>query len=485
MKTTQRKRRATLERTSRVICASFCVAIVPVAYAAAQDVAKPTVPATAPDAAAPTADDAPKSFWEQSQLLGDMAGLRTFLGEHGTTFTLQEIDDGIANLRGGIHTGTVYEGQTEATLLVDTEKAFQLPGGSFFVSAYQIHGRSPTQNLVGSQQLVTSIDATDSTRLYELWYEQKFLGDALSVRLGQLGVDSEFLINKYGTTFVNSTFGFPGLTAVDLPSGGAAYPLATPGIRVKYVPSEALTFLAGLYNGNPAPNGTGDPQVLDPSGTTFRLNGGAFVIAEAQYYVNPGDNPAGLPGVYKIGAWLNTNRFNDQQYDTAGVSLASPQSNGMPKEHLNNWSAYALFDQLVWLREGTTDQGIGVFGRIMGAPGDRNLSNFYVNGGLNWKGIIPSRGDDTFGLGAGYLGISPSAQSFDRATAFYAGTPYPIRSNEIVIEAMYQAQVTGWATAQPFAQYYVRPGGNVPNPAVPGAVIKNSFVLGLRTTVTF
>jgi porin len=474
-----------LKRLSRVICAGICAAAIPISYAAAQDDAKPATPAASPDAAAPAADDAPKSFWERSQLLGDIGGLRTFLGDHGATFTLVETDEGIGNLRGGIRAGTVYDGQTEATLLVDTEKAFGLPGGSFFVSAYQIHGGSPTENLVGSLQTVTSVDATDSTRLYELWYEQNFFDHALSVRLGQLGVDAEFMINKYGTLFINSTFGFPGLAAVDLPSGGAAYPLATPGIRVKYVPSEAFTFLAGLYNGNPAPNGTGNPQALDPSGTTFRLNGGAFIIAEAQYYVNPGDKPAGLPGVYKIGAWLNTNRFDDQQYDTAGVSLASPQSNGMPKEHLNNWSAYAMFDQLVWLREGTTDQGIGVFGRIMGAPGDRNLSNFYVNGGADWKGIIQSRPDDTCVLGAGYLGISPSAQSFDRATAYYTGTPYPIRGNEIVIEATYQAQVTGWATAQPFAQYYIRPGGNVPNPAVPGAVIKNSFVLGLRTTVTF
>jgi hypothetical protein len=41
----------------------------------------------------------------------------------------------------------------------------------------------------------------------------------------------------------NSSFGWPGITALDLPSGGA-----TPGARIKVEPNKNVTLLVGIFN---------------------------------------------------------------------------------------------------------------------------------------------------------------------------------------------------------------------------------------------
>lgn len=79
--------------------------------------------------------------WVRDNLLGDMGGLRPWLGKYGVTFNLSETSEYLANLRGGLKTGGAYDGLTTFSLGVDTQKAFGLPGGTFNVSGLNIHGR--------------------------------------------------------------------------------------------------------------------------------------------------------------------------------------------------------------------------------------------------------------------------------------------------------------------------------------------------------
>ena len=437
-----------------------------------------SAPAGQPSAAAQ--QEAPGGFWEQTALFGNLGGGRRLLADHGVTLGLTETSEIWADTSGGIRRGVVYDGATQAVLNIDLEKAFGWTGGAVQVSAYQIHGRAPTANLVGALQPVSGVEADRATRLYDLWLEQRFWGGKLSVRVGQMGADEEFILSHYATTFVNSAFGWPGLPAVDLPSGGPAYPLATPGVRVKVQPTERIAFLGAVFDGNPAGPGSGDPQLRDASGTLFRVGDGVFAIAELQYQVNQGEHAAGLAGTYKIGAWYKSNAFADPRYDVSGMSLAGAAGNVVPASHRGDYSLYAVLDQMV-LRE----PEIGVFARIMFAPGDRNLVSSGVNAGATWKGAIPGRGGDTLGLGLAYLRIGDAARGYDRDFAFATNAPYPVRDKELVLEATYQAQIAGWWQVQPDLQYVIHPGGNVPNPNDPAATIRNATVLGLRTTITF
>ncbi|MBV8259511.1 MAG: carbohydrate porin, partial [Paraburkholderia sp.] len=73
-------------------------------------------------------------FWTRQNMLGDMGGLRPWLGKYGVTFQLTETSEYLANLRGGLKTGGTYDGLTTATVQVDTSKALGIPGGLFNVS---------------------------------------------------------------------------------------------------------------------------------------------------------------------------------------------------------------------------------------------------------------------------------------------------------------------------------------------------------------
>lgn len=380
----------------------------------------------------------------------------------------------------GDTTGAVYEGSTLATLQIDTAKAIGLPGGTFRASMYQIHGQGLTAGNLGNLNTVSNIEASPGTRLFDLRDEQSLLGGAVSLRLGQQAADEEFQVSTYGGLFINASFGWPTLAAVALPAGGPAYPLAALGGRLKVQPRDDLAILLGVYSGSPASAGQDDA-----SGTAFVLDQGVFVIGEVQYSINAGDNSAGLPGTYKLGAWYNSNAFPDQRYGADGLLLADPASSGVPLSRSGNYSLYAVADQMVWREPGTKDQGIGVFVRITGASGDRNPVSAFFNAGATWKGVISARPDDTLGIGIGLARISDNASAADRDVALFSGAPYPVRTHETVLELTYQAAVTPWLTVQPDFQYIFNPGGGQPGLKNPARKAADAAVLGLRGVVVF
>ena len=430
---------------------------------------------------------APAGLWERANLLGDLGGVRTSLADRGITFGLTETSEVFGNYSGGVRQGAIYEGLTQFGLGIDTEKLFGWQGGTFNVTGYQIHGRGlSANNLDNNLNSVSGIEALRGTLLFELWYEQVMFDKKVAIRVGQLSADQEFMLSQYAGLFLNCTFGWPTFPSVDLPSGGPSFPLATPGVRMKFAPRDDLAVLLGVFNGDPAGPGPGIAQQRDSSGTDFRLHDGVFVIAELQYAINSGDDAAGLPGTYKLGAWYNSENFADQRTDALGLSLAAPAAAGsLGRSRRGNWSIYAIADQLVSRREGTKDQGLGAFARIMGAPGDRNLLNFYFDAGVTYKGLIPGRASDTLGLAFAFARISDTAAKLDFDTAAYAGQDLPIRRHEAVLELTYQAQIAPWWQVQPSAQYIFSPNGGVPNPLRPGKLLGDAGVLGIRTTITF
>jgi porin len=430
-------------------------------------------------------------------MLGDMWGLRTALAQYGISFALQETSEVLGNVTGGAKQGAAYDGLTQMALQLDTNRAFGLHGGLFNVSALQIHGTNLSSNNLLTLQTASGIESDRATRLWELWYQQKFLEeDRLDIKVGQQSLDQEFMVNANGAYLINTMFGWPMVPSADLPGGGPAYPLSALGVRARYRPIDPVTLLAGVFNGSPSPSGglccSGDPQRQDPSGTSFPLNGGVLVIAEAQYaypslgtmlYANQREP---LARVYKVGAWFNSENFADQQFDNIGLSLANPASNGIPLSHHGDYGLYATVDQTVWVDPTESDRNINIFGRVLWAPqADRNLITFSMNAGLTFHEPILHRDDDTFSVGMGYAKVSSSAANLDQATAFYSGSFVPTRGGETYLEVSYQYQVAPWWQFQPDMQYVFNPGGGVANPNAPASRISNEFVAGIRTNILF
>ncbi len=420
-----------------------------------------------------------------NHLFGDAGGLRPALARYGVSLGLTEQSEVLDNVTGGTRRGTVYEGVTSMGFGLDTEKAFGLVGGTFNATAFQFHGRGLTANDVPTLAALTGAEQTvRSFKLFEIWYEQVLLDKKLAIRVGQQSADQEFITTEYGGLFLNSGYGFPTLAADDLPSGGPAYPLATPAVRVKIVPNESLAVLVGVFNGNPAGPGLGDPQKRDGGGTSFRLNDGTFAIAELQYGIHQGDNASGLPGTYKLGAWYNSLPFADQRVSFTGQSLADPANTAAARARRNNYSVYAVADQLVWKNPGATDGGVAVFARAMGAPPDRNLVDVFVQGGITYKAPFAGRENDTVGLAVSWAHISQNVAKLDTDTIAFTGKVMPVRRSETQVELTYQAQLAAWLQLQPDFQYVFNPGGGLLN-ATTGRRVGDAAVLGMLANVTF
>ncbi len=431
-------------------------------------------------------------------LLGDLFGMRSALSPYGISIALQETSEVLGNVTGGIRRGADYDGLTQAVVQLDTQRAFGWYGGLFNISALQIHGRNLSADNLGSLQTASGIEADRATRLWELWYDQKFLAeDRLDIRIGQQSADQEFIVNPNGAYFVNTMFGWPVVPSYDLPGGGPAYPLSAPAVRVRYKPDNAISVLVGLFSGSPANSNQGDPQQVNASGTSFPFHRGALAIAELQYtypalgsMVEPGAG-APLGHTYRIGAWFDSESFDDLRYDNTGLSLASPNSGGVPLSHHGDYSFYVVADQMVWRQQDNPNRSITVFGRIMGTPqGDRNLVDYSFNGGIVYHYPFAGRPDDTAGLGVGHAHVSPRASGYDRDVAAYNMTVspanyLPIRSSETFVEVSYQYQVRPWWQLQPDLQYVFNPGGGSANPVNPSERVKNELVLGLRTNILF
>ena len=411
---------------------------------------------------------------------GDPGGVRAALAKHGVTYSLTYIGEVFGDLSGGARTGGIHEGRLDAELNVDLDAAAGLKGAALYAEAYRIYGDGLSGKDVMDLSTTSSIEARASTRLYEAWYEQTLPGARAALRLGQIGADTEFLVSQYAAVFVNSTFGFPNITAYDLPSGGPAYPLAAPGVRLKLTPDRHLTLLAAAFDGDPAgpaaPGANPDPQRRDPHGVNFRVTDAPLVFAEAQYTYGNKDG-AILPGIAKVGGWRHFGRF-EREVQVATSSPAGGRLDG-------DTSLYGMVDQMVYRLPGGEDDAIGVFARISGAPSDRNLVSFYVDGGVNGKGLVPGRRNDTAGLSLAYTRISADAREADllQRAGVAAG---PVRSSEVLLEATYQAEVVPGFTVQPDLQYVVRPGGGIANPfSATETAIRNAVVVGMRATIQY
>jgi porin len=421
---------------------------------------------------------------DRQTLFDDWGDVRTALENAGIQLGITYSGETLSNLHGGLRQGTNYQGLVQVDLDIDGGKVLGRDGLTLHATAYQIHGKGLTAARVGNLLTVSNIEATAATRLSTLYVEEKLAAGMLSARAGLLAADDEFLISEYAVPLVNSTFGWPAAVGLNLPSGGPAYPLATPGVRGRAGIADGLTLMAGVFNGDPVGPGSADPQRRDPSGTAFRLSDDVFAIAELGYEVSEAKRPSGLSGTYKLGGWYHGGSFPDQRVDATGLSLADPASSGQPAVRGTNFGLYAAVDQMLWRHAARHGEWIGGFLRLAGSPADRNLVDFYVDAGITANGIIPGREYDIVSFGLAYAGISRDARRLDRDTRAFTGTDVPLRDFEAVLELTYQAHIAAWLIVQPDLQFVVHPGGHA---AVPGgtAAIPDAVVAGLRTVIRF
>jgi porin len=427
---------------------------------------------------------------QNANFLGDIGGLRPALLKYGLSLQLTEEAETFGNLTGGVRQGYEVNGVTTLQAQLDTKPLFGVPGGILSVQGFHIWGGDLSAANLTNLQLASGLEATASFRLWELWYQQN-IGERFDVKIGEQSLDNEWMMSQNAGFFLNSVMGWPMLPAANLPAGGPAYPLAGLGVRARWRPIDPVTIMAGVFNGSPIPLNSPNTPQSNPNGVSFPLNTGVLAIAELQYTsatpASSGKPPSGpLPGTYKLGAWWDSEKFGDQQYDIFGLPLAAPDSVGIPAKRAGDYAVYVVADQMLW-RSVDGARSFNAFIRPMFTTlQDRNLIAASVNGGLTLNGTFPGRDSDTFGVGFGVARVTSGAANYDRELQYFEPDVFtPVRGAETFLEAVYQVQVLPSWQVWPDVQYVISPGAGIADPNEPCRKVQNEWVLGLRTTITF
>jgi porin len=185
----------------------------------------------------------------------------------GVTITAEYIGEGMANLSGGIKTGATYEGLLHLGLSLDLQKTVHWNGATLYASALYPQGQGITDNYSGDFNVASNITADNSFRLFDLWFQQKFLGDKLSIRIGQMSADEEFFLPIGSALFINAAYGT--MPTISFNNYLPIYAFGGLGIRIDYKPTDNWFSRAAVFDANPE-----DPVTNsnNKNGVAFHLN---------------------------------------------------------------------------------------------------------------------------------------------------------------------------------------------------------------------
>ncbi len=382
---------------------------------------------------------------------------------NGVAISPTWIGEVFGNPSGGAGRGLISDGFFNVALDLNLDRMSDSPVFDDMLihsNALYIYGASLSGSFVGDFSNTSNLAGYNGVRLQELWLQKEFWEKRISVRVGNMAVDTEFFQSSSASLFINGTFGaftFIGGNVTNAP----IYPVASPGVRIQFAPTSNFYAMTGVYgmdvNSNPAVN--------NKNGTRFALDSasGMLVMSEAGYLLNQSPNDRGLQGAYRIGSFLDSSNHQSWRSQANFANGTGPlQSTG------TNYGVYGVMDQQIYTHG---PEAISLFVRTGGSPSDSNFVDYYVDGGFNFSGFIPGRDDDVAGIGIARSHIS---HSFSASQVAQGNLP---SSAETVIEATYKYQAAPWWSIQPDFQYIITPSGVQGSP--------NAVVVGLRTSVTF
>ena len=250
----------------------------------------------------------------------DVGHLRKTLAAAGFAVGGFYLGETFANT-GGIHAGATYDGVLWSYLIGDLHKAGLWKGLCFYTDAYQIHGRTITADDIGSLATVSNYEALPSTRLSELWLEQHMFDDRLTIRVGQLTADTEFLLSSGAAIFWTR------------PGAGPHFPPPIYRVEPRLILSQRPVFGSPL---SPTTNGascSAYTMVIRPALTapailnsatitdwTSDSNSPPLLMAESSYKYNQDGH---LPGTVKIGGWNQFGVFHEQPFGSGSPTVAA------------------------------------------------------------------------------------------------------------------------------------------------------------------
>ncbi len=273
----------------------------------------------------------------------------------------------------------------------------------------------------------------------ELWFLRSFADDRLFLQVGKAdltaGIEyrdvvSAFDLNRYandensqflnGALVNNPTIPFP------------AYSLALAAVAKPW---------AGWQFAAAGAAQTGDADI-DETVSWASEEEGLFFVAQASFL----PSPHGLwCGEYHVGAWWTGGGKLTSQEELTGVYLSAAREILRESDDPND------------------EQGLGIFARGGWVDGDAVELDRFWSVGLQYQGLLPSRNEDTLGIG------------FANGTFAGANSLAGLAGTERVIEIYYNVVIAPWLSFSPDLQYIQDPGGE--------SDAGDAFVVGLRARI--
>ena len=390
--------------------------------------------------------------WQQDTLSGELGGYRSRLADRGVTLGLIYTGEMVSTLSGGIRRKTVYLDNMDLTLTLDIERMLGWPGARVFVYGLGNRGGNPSSH-VGDAQGVSNIEAFDTWKLFEAWFEQQLCDARLSLLLGLYDLNAEFDYAETGQLFLHSSFGIGPDFSLSGQNGPSVFPTTSLGLRLRVQPDPTWYWQTAVLDGV-----AGDPD--DPGGTqvVFGAHDGVLVASELAYLLDV-HAAAGRYGKYALGAWVYSDGLDKN--GTAGRAACCGGAYGL----------YGLAEQVVYRHVTDPRRGLALFARFGFADARVNPFSVYTGGGLVYTGLLSRRPEDRCGLG---IAAAHHSGRFRRARR---AAGYAVADAEIALELTYRAGLTAWWTVQPSLQYIVNPGTE------PG--LSDAILVGLRFEVVF
>ena len=388
-------------------------------------------------------------------LFGDWQGMRTELLTQGIKLDANLIVDSAYLADGGYNSGNdpKYASQFLIGSTLDLEKLANWEGMTLKVTITARQGQSLSSEDISdpSAPQLANVQANygrgnSKSRLTEFSLEKNFKQQGLSIKLGRLGIGTDF--NVMSCEFQNNSF-----CAAQMGKwqSGIWYnsPISQWGGRLKYQFHPDLAVQIGVYEYNPQ-------NALERHGWNLSTHHADGVTIPIEMIWQPKSLINGLAGTYRVGAMYNSADEAKNQKDIR---------TGQQQNH--TYGAWFNFDQQL-TSVGVGKQGLHSFANFTFHSRTTNKVDQSQQIGLKYYGVISSRAEDNLGFALNRIHIND--RFAEDKKQFNADAEYNIELN-------YSYYPTKWLMLRPSLQYIVHPGATHD--------VNNAWVLALGTKLNF
>lgn len=352
------------------------------------------------------------------------------------------VGEGFSNFAGGIKTGETYLGKLNFGLGFSTTDIGLWSNGEFYTLIENTHGGNPSASFIGDIQVASNIDNGDYTYLYEMWYKHQISN--LSVQIGVIDLNANYLVSETGGLFLNSSFGIQPSVSMNMPV--PIFPMNALGINLQYQITDAIILQTGLWDG--------DPGDLDrnPYNVKWKLSKEEGFLSATELHVNHSKNNDNYLGTIKFGMLYHSAEFNTIIDSTIFEK--------------GNFEFHLIAEQTLINKPKGEKGKLDAFIQIGYLPDNTiNVLPFYLGAGINYTGLLFKNASDVLGLAIGHVGISK--ELIDNVPT--------MQSNETAIELSYAFSISKQITIQPDLQYIINTGAD--------KSLDNAFVGFLRFVI--